>query len=373
MSGTSLDGIDAALLITDGQRVVAHGPALTQPYPDSLRRALRRHLGRRPDASSTGLIDDVTRRHVAAVAQVLAAAGRTANDIDVVGFHGQTVWHRPDLGETIQIGDGQSLADATDITVVADFRHADVAAGGEGAPLAPLYHAALAGPLAKPVAILNLGGVGNVTWIGAGDDHDDADAVPLLAFDTGPGNALIDDWVRRRLGRSFDDGGRVAAGGDVDRERLSAWLANPFFARPAPKSLDRDAFSHLLDDLQPLSTADGAATLAAFTAASVAAAGRHFPTAPRRWLVTGGGRHNPVLMAAIAAASGIAAEPVEAVGWRGDWLEAEAFAFLAVRSLRRWPLSLPSTTGVPAPCRGGVVYRSRATRVQAGLVSTRSR
>jgi anhydro-N-acetylmuramic acid kinase len=353
MSGTSLDGIDAALLVTDGVTVMERGPALTQPYPDDFRDRLRHLLGRRPDASSASIIDELTRRHADAVKAVLHAAKLTAAAVDVIGFHGQTVWHRPDLGETMQIGDGQDLADITGIAVVADFRSADVAAGGEGAPFAPLYHAALAAPLAKPVAVLNIGGVANVSWIGdAGADG----APTLLAFDTGPGNALIDDWVRHRAGRSFDAGGCLAAQGRVAGDRLAAWLRDPYFARPVPKSLDRDAFATLLKEVEPLTTTDGAATLAAFTVAAAAEAGVHFPAPPRRWLVTGG-RHNPVLVGGLAALSGIAADPVEAVGWRGDFLEAEAFAFLAVRSVHGLPLSLPSTTGVPAPCAGGQTFR----------------
>jgi anhydro-N-acetylmuramic acid kinase len=354
MSGTSLDGIDAALLVTDGVRVFEHGPALTHPYPDGFRDRLRRLLGRRPDPTSAPVVDELTRRHADAVAAVLHAAGLPAAEIDVIGFHCQTVWHRPDLSETIQIGDGHALADISGIAVVADFRSADVAAGGEGAPLVPLYHAALAGPLAKAVAVLNIGGVANVTWIG---DAIAGDAPALLAFDTGPGNALLDDWVRHRAGGRFDEGGRLAAEGRVDKDRLAAWLQHPYFARPVPKSLDRDAFAMLLKEIEPLATADGAATLAAFTVGAAVEASIHFPTPPRRWLVTGGGRHNPALVGGLAALSGIAADPVEAVGWRGDFLEAEAFAFLAVRSVHGLPLSLPATTGVPVPCPGGRTYR----------------
>jgi anhydro-N-acetylmuramic acid kinase len=290
----------------------------------------------------------------------MATAGVAPDAVDLVGFHGQTVLHEPAAGRTIQIGDPARLARRLGIAVVHDFRAADVAAGGQGAPLVPLYHAALARELphdvGRPLAVLNLGGVGNLTWIGA--DPGGGEDPPLIAFDTGPGNALIDDWVRTRTGRPFDDDGRLAAGGRIDAARLAAWLGHPHFLAPPPKSLDRDAFAHVLADAQDLEPADGAATLAALTAAAVAAALPLLPAPPRRWLIAGGGRRNPVLMRMLAArlsapGAPVVVEPVEAVGWRGDALEAEAFAFLAVRSVRRMPLSLPMTTGVPRPQPGG--------------------
>ena len=209
MSGTSLDGIDAALLTTDGEEVFEHGPAATFAYPEDFRQRLRTLLGGEPDPSWRPVIDELTDRHAEAVAGLLAMAGLQASAIDVVGFHGQTVWHRPEQRRTLQIGDGARLAAMTRISVVDEFRSADVAAGGQGAPLVPLYHSALAEPLDKPVAVLNLGGVANLTWIGSADSD-------LLAFDTGPGNALIDDWVSAKTGRPFDEAGRLAAAGDVD-------------------------------------------------------------------------------------------------------------------------------------------------------------
>ena len=205
MSGTSLDGIDAALLTTDGEQVFEHGPAATFAYPQSFRERLRALRGGVPDPSWRPMIDELTGRHAEAVAGLLAMTGLQASAIDVVGFHGQTIWHRPEQRRTLQIGDGTRLAALTGISVVDDFRSADVAAGGQGAPLVPLYHSALAGVLAKPLSVLNIGGVANLTWIGVGDDSD------LLAFDTGPGNALIDDWVSAKTGRPFDEAGRLAA------------------------------------------------------------------------------------------------------------------------------------------------------------------
>jgi anhydro-N-acetylmuramic acid kinase len=236
--------------------------------------------------------------------------------------------------------------------VVADFRSADVAAGGEGAPLAPLYHAALAAALPKPLAVLNLGGVGNVTWIGETEHN-------LLAFDTGPGNAMLDDWVRRHTGQPADFGGALAHSGRVSASHVARFLVAPYFARKPPKSLDRDAFAAFAPD--GLSAADGAATLTEITAAAVAAARLHFPEAAREFLVTGGGRHNPALMAALARLLGVPVRPVEAVGWDGDALEAQAFAYLAIRSARGLPLSLPGTTGAPRPISGSRLFKASVT------------
>ena len=342
MSGTSLDGIDVAVIETDGRDQVIPGPASTFPYPPQFRERLRSALG------GIGPVADVeeelTRLHAEAVERFLREHPST--EIDVVGFHGHTILHRPAERRTWQIGDGALLACSLGVDVVADFRSADVAAGGEGAPLAPLFHAALATALPKPLAVLNIGGVANVTWIGEGPD--------ILAFDTGPGNALIDDWVRRHTGAAADFDGALARAGRVSAADVAGFLASTFFDRPPPKSLDRDEFRDALP--AGLSPEDGAATLTEMTASAVAAAIRHFPALPREWLVTGGGRHNPALMEALCRLLDAPVRPVEAVGWDGDALEAQAFAYLAVRSLEGLPLSLPSTTGVPQPIRGGRLY-----------------
>ncbi len=357
MSGTSLDGVDAALLVTDGERIVDFGPALTEPYPVDFRRRMKPLLGHPPDAATWAIVDELTDRHADAVRRLLAEAGLAAADVDVVGLHGQTVWHRPVTSETVQIGDGQRLADALGCPVVGDFRAADVAAGGQGAPFAPLYHAARAADLEKPLAVVNIGGVANVTWLGP---HAPGEAPPLLAFDTGPGNALLDDWSERHLGRPVDHNGALAAAGSTDSRLLDSWLAKDYFRAPPPKSLDRDEFRALLDDLAGVSPADGAATLTALTCHAIAAAEARLPAPPLRWLICGGGRHNPTLMTCLRSALPVPVQPVEAVGWRGDYLEAEAFAVLAVRSLRGLPLSLPSTTGVPWPMTGGVRHAPTA-------------
>jgi len=355
MSGTSLDGIDAALLETDGEGVARPGPADTYAYDAAFRAQLHAVLGGKGDVAAVE--EELTVRHAAAVRRLLDRWGRAPATVDVIGFHGHTILHRPERGQTKQIGDGARLAADTGIDVVTDFRAADVAAGGEGAPFAPLYHAALAGGLPRPVVVLNLGGVANVTWIGA-------DGTPPLAFDTGPGNALLDDWAGRHGGEPCDRDGRLARAGQADRAALEAMMRHPYFDRPPPKSLDRGAFDPR--PLKGLSPADGAATLVAFTASAVAAAARHFPAPPRCWVVTGGGRRNPALMAALEAALAGDVRVAEAVRWDGDALEAQAFAYLAVRSLKGLALSLPTTTGVPRPTAGGRLFRAVSSREGTG-------
>ena len=348
MSGTSLDGIDVAAIATDGHRHVIPGPALTVPYPAAFRDRLRSVLGGVGPRSDVAAVEaELTRLHAAAITQFRAEHPDVA--VELIGFHGHTILHRPAERRTWQIGDGALLAQLTGADVVADFRSADVAAGGEGAPLAPLYHAALAANLPKPLAILNLGGVGNVTWIGPNEND-------ILAFDTGPGNALIDDWVRSHTGKSADIDGALARAGRVSAGHVARFLQNSYFDRKPPKSLDRDDFRDAMP--QGLAVADGAATLTEMTAACVAAARRHFPSPPREWLVCGGGRHNPVIMAALARLLAVPVRPVEAVGWNGDALEAQAFAYLAVRSVVGLPLSLPSTTGAPHPVCGGRLFEA---------------
>lgn len=352
MSGTSLDGIDAALVETDGRDEPRPLNFHSVPYDAGFRERLRAVLGGQGKVEAVE--QELTYRHADAVTALLAAAGVEAREVQAVGFHGQTILHAPEARRTWQIGDGAQLAELTGVPVICDFRSADVAAGGQGAPLAPLYHAARAGSLPRPLAVLNLGGVGNVTWIGAGEEE-------LVAFDTGPGNALLDDWARRHAGRPCDFDGALAAAGRVDQATLQELLRHPYFDAPPPKSLDRDAFDPAPADV--LSAEDGAATLAAFTVEAVQRALMHLPDPPLRWLVTGGGRHNPVLMQQLAARLETAVQPVEAVGWNGDALEAEAFAYLAARSLVGLPLSLPGTTGVPRPMTGGRLFNpaSRST------------
>jgi anhydro-N-acetylmuramic acid kinase len=359
MSGTSMDGVDAALIRTDGEGVLELGPAHSAPYAPEVQARFRALLTEAQRLPVNGPLPNEFRAmeaestafHAAAVSALISKSGLQPKDIVVIGYHGQTILHRPADRQTLQIGSGAALAKASGIAVVNDFRSADVRAGGQGAPLVPLYHQALVkGLRAKdPIAVLNIGGVANVTYVAP-------DGI-LLAFDTGPGNALIDDWARQNTGRGVDLDGKLASLGRVDNARLKAMLDKDWFAKPGPKSLDRLDFT--LDAITGLSPEDGAATLTAFTAATVAEAIQHFPERPERWIVCGGGRRNPVLMAMLRRTLGNNVQSAEDVGWRGDDLEAEAFAFLAVRAMRGLPLSLPTTTGVPKPLTGGVFHPAR--------------
>lgn len=347
ISGTSMDGIDVALLDGDGEIITEVGPGATYPYPGELAERLRAAVA--DPVLAAGPLDelerDVTDAHVAAVESFLAGHAIARESAALVGLHGQTVLHRPQERYTRQLCDGARAARRLGLDVVCDFRSADVAAGGEGAPLVPLYHAALAKDLERPLMFLNWGGVGNVTYLGRDGE--------ILAFDTGPANAPIDDFVRRRLGVSHDENGALAASGKVDEALVAAWMQDPYFRRPAPKSLDRNHFRSLIAGADELSDADGAATLAAFTVEATAAAAALAPEAPRRWLVCGGGRRNATLMARLARRLAVPVEPIETIGQDGDFVEAACFAHLALRSRRGLPLSLPSTTGAPRPIPGG--------------------
>jgi len=357
MSGTSLDGVDAALLDTDGEGAARPGPSLTLPYDRDTRALLRGALeaarGLTRETPVPGSIREaervLTEKHAEAVEALLQQAGLAAKDVSLLGFHGQTILHRPEQGWTWQIGDGALLAKLTGIAVINDFRSADVAAGGEGAPLMPLYHAVRAreAGLAEPVVVVNIGGVAQVTYI-QGDT--------VLAFDTGPGNAPIDDWMQRHTGKPVDEGGAFAKSGTVDRHALSRMLAHDYFARLPPKSLDRMDFG--MEAVEALSPADGAATLTAFTAASLARAREHFPHKAATWIVSGGGRHNKTLMAMLKARVNAPVLSAEEAGWNGDALEAEGFAYLAMRSKLGLPLSLPTTTGVKEPMTGGKFWKA---------------
>lgn len=362
MSGTSLDGIDAAILVTDGETVTEFGPAISIPYDDKFKLRLKEAVARAPaligprhgpeDRAILELELDLSEAHGRAVRAVLEQAGVGPGEIDLIGFHGQTLYHAPETGLTWQLGDGSQLAGMTGIDVVGEFRHNDMAAGGQGAPLAPVYHlAAIRGRTPhKRILVLNIGGVANLTWIDF-----TGDPPQMLAFDTGPGNALLDDWICTMTGQAFDAGGKVARRGRPDHRRIDLALRDAYFGRPAPKSLDRNAFS--LDLVEGLDLEDGAATLAAFTVAAVKRACALLPAAPEICFVSGGGRHNPVLMAGLHEALSLPVQPVEAIGLRGDSLEAELMAFLAVRSLRGLPITFPETTGVKLPCTGGRLHR----------------
>lgn len=363
MSGTSLDGIDLAILKTDGESFIEHGPTHFVPYTRDLkvfiRRAIKAALEGRDSAADIGkAAGEVTEAHQIAVVELLEKAGMKRTQIDVIGFHGQTILHRPkrgaeSIGRTWQIGDGATLATETKIDVISDFRAADIAEGGEGAPFSPVYHAAMVRALNPDgsVGVINLGGVANITYVPrSGGDLD------LIAFDCGPGNGLVDQWMELKMGAAMDTDGALARTGQVHSDVLRLMLLNPFIRRKPPKSLDRYDFK--LEPALGLSAADGAATLTAFTAACVRSSIPHLPEAPSDWIVVGGGRRNPAMMEALKKAIDADIYDAESVGWRGDFLEAECFAYLAVRSLRKLPLSFPRTTRVPRPMRGGVHHRA---------------
>ncbi len=348
MSGTSLDGVDAALVETDGDRIMGFGPTGYRAYSGAERAVLRAGLGQWTGQAVTqaGAIVDAAHRDLLS----------GFDGVDLVGFHGQTLAHDPRGRGTLQVGDGAALAQDLGLPVVWDFRSDDVAMGGEGAPLAPFFHFACAKWIGAtaPLAFLNLGGVGNVTFV------DPTRAAPeqsgaLLAFDTGPANAPINDLVQARLGAEMDVDGRIAAGGQVETGALELFLAEPYFTRMPPKSLDRNDFAEMIGLVSELSDGDAVATLTAMCAAAVAQGMTHCPQPPSRVLVTGGGRHNPVLMQMLAVSLDCPVAPVEAVGLDGDMLEAQAFAYLAVRVARGLPTSCPGTTGVGACVGGGMV------------------
>ncbi|UXC91597.1 anhydro-N-acetylmuramic acid kinase [Sphingobium sp. RSMS] len=353
MSGTSRDGIDAALIETDGEGASKGIAFHAMPYGEGFRLRLAEACGRAMAMDRPGfeplihaVEEELTELHVEAVSDLLARSGHVTQDVAVIGFHGHTVAHRPEWRWTWQIGDGAALAGAFGIPVVADLRSADVAAGGQGAPLLPVYHRALAHDLPKPVAVLNLGGVANITAVAADGE--------IVAFDTGMASGLIDNWMQSHGDRSFDENGATAAGGRVDEDRLAHMLADPWFAVPPPKSIDREAFT--IDAVRGLPLADGAATLTAFSAAAVSRGLGHLAERPKRIYVAGGGRHNATLMRMLGDYTGAEVRPVDDLGWDGDALEAQGFAYMAVRHMKGLPISFPGTTGAPRPMTGGVLF-----------------
>lgn len=355
MSGTSRDGIDAALVLTDGDGAVRPLAFVSRPYDPSTRAMIAAACDvamslphRQPHPIIRECDAHVTARHGEMLAELFAAAGVAPKEVAVVGFHGHTVAHRADRGWTWQIGDGRVLADRFGIDTIVDMRLADMAGGGQGAPLLPVYHRAVFGDTQQDVAVLNLGGVANLTWLGRDGT--------LLAFDCGMASALIDDWMAEYCGKPFDEGGAFAATGRVDAATLARMLDHPYFAKPLPKSLDRADFG--IDPVRHLSPADGAATLTAFSAQAVARGLDLLPGRAKRIVVAGGGRRNATLMAMIAERSGVPAIAAEELGWDGDAIEAQGFAYMAVRHVLGYPITFPGTTGVSEATVGGRMVRS---------------
>lgn len=357
MSGTSLDGIDAALIKSDGVRVERFGIPLNRIYSKQERGTLKDALREarcevRPTEKNTHINETeqmITDLHVVVVKKLIAQNNLLPEDIDVIGFHGQTLLHGPDEGWSWQIGDGKRLSQELGIPVVSDLRGFDVANGGQGAPLLPVYHRSLfAGrDVNYPVALINFGGVANITWIG-GEGPDD-----LIAFDTGPANALLDDWIRKNTDQIYDVDGKISAKGHIHEDLIDKWMDNNYFKLPPPKSLDRDDFN--VDEVNALSLEDGAATLAAFSVECLKFASGQCSQAINNWYVCGGGAHNPTIMAMLNDALGGDVEPVNAIGFDGDFIEAEGFAYMAVRRLYDLPITFPGTTGISKPSTGGIL------------------
>lgn len=361
MSGTSMDGIDVAMIATDGRAVVERGPFLAVPYEPAFRdrlkaaldtaKAIRRREQRPGDLAA--LERELTSRHAQAIQIFLNKHKLLPADIDVIGFHGQTVLHRPDEALTVQVGDGPLLAKETGIDVVYDMRANDMAHGGQGAPLVPVYHAALAARFEaadRPVCFVNIGGISNLTFIGRDGG--------IVAFDSGPGNTLIDQWVEAHAGIPFDQGGMIASEGGVIAALAERYLSSPFFTAETRRSLDRNDFQPPAPDEAGLH--DGARTLAHVTAAGILKSAGHLPERPKRYIVCGGGRLNRIVMddlRLMAAAQGATVSTAEEVGLDGDAMEAEAWAYLAVRSLQGLPLTFPGTTGAKEAVTGGALAR----------------
>ncbi|GLQ34261.1 anhydro-N-acetylmuramic acid kinase [Amylibacter marinus] len=349
MSGTSLDGVDGAVCITDGQKILGFEGGYYRPYSDQERAVLHGQLGKWPEGGGFDQAQEIIHKaHIEVIAHF--------PDADIIGFHGQTLNHDPKQGRTFQLGDGAALAHATGRRVVWDFRSEDVAAGGQGAPLAPFFHFACAKTLGlrTPIAFLNLGGVGNVSWIDPSKPNPDS-AGAILAFDTGPANAPINDFVAQRLSVEFDKDGGLAASGQVNTAALEQFFKHPYFETKPPKSLDRNDFADIQDVVSDLNSADGAATLTAIATSSAYAAQMYFAEDPSRWLVCGGGRKNTTIMTALRQMLTGSVDAVEAVGFDGDMFEAQAFGFLAARVVNGLPTSAPSTTGCPTPICGGQI------------------
>jgi len=358
MSGTSMDGIDAAIIETDGETIGRFGPTCASTFNPEQRHLLMRaiedarqlkHREARPGVLAQAE-EFITQAHSEVAIELMKQEGLAPGDIDIIGFHGQTVFHKPEAGLTIQIGDGAKLAALTGIDVVSDFRAADMVAGGQGAPLAPVFHQALlhyAGFNGGGVCV-NIGGISNISWISQSAD--------MIAFDTGPGNVLLDAWCQRHLDQPFDRDGVLSSSGEVNEDVLKQLLDNPYFNKPPPKSLDKTSFDLTL--LAPLSVEDGAATLAAFTAQTIAMSQAHMPEVPPKWIICGGGRLNAAIMRQLQQRIEASVISAEAAGFNGDDVEAQAFGYLAVRTLRGLPLTFPGTTGVATPTCGGAIHRA---------------
>ena len=367
MSGSSHDGVDAALIKTDGHQHIETIMSVSIPYARELRNrlgevaGLDELMGEEASAKLTAVEDTLTRTLNSAIYELLAKSGMNQAKVDFIGYGGHIIQHDPAKGICRQIGNAQMIADEFAIPVITEFRKEDVAAGGQGAPLTPIYHHARAAGLEKPLGIVDMGGVAHLTYLG---EHGE-----IIAFDSGPANALIDDWMYQKTGKDFDENGETAKKGRVDVDLLKKWLGHDYFKRDHKKSLGRNDFKFVMDDLQNHSLEDGAATLTAFTVDSVLKSLDIFPQPPTRWLIAGGGRRNEFMMYAMMCKFDVSVEPFEAAGINGDAVEAESFAYLAVRRFLGEPISFPTTTGVPSPMTGGTMYEPTAKADEGPLLA----
>jgi len=358
MSGTSLDGVDAAIIKTDGNQITRFGKACHISYTVEQREQLQEafaHAKREnnPNVRSNSILiaeGVINRLHLDAINEIISINQLQKNDIEVIGFHGQTLLHKPEKGWSWQIGDGSELAENTGIKVVNDFRRFDVENGGQGAPLVPIFHRALLpnDETDFPIALLNIGGVANLTWFNGRDPND------MVAFDTGPGNALLDDWIRKHSDLPYDKDGEISSKGNVQEILVNDLMNHDYFKEMPPKSLDRDAFD--VSSLSMLSVEDGAATLIAFTVNAIKMAEVMCPDFVKKWYVCGGGAHNPTMMQMLSDELYGDVESISSIGFDGDYVEAEAFAYLAVRKLYNLPITFPGTTGINEPSTGGKVH-----------------
>ena len=350
MSGTSLDGVDAALIKTDGYSYIDRGPAISLQYDVRFRKRLRAILGSKSYDVNVSLISkDLTKFHVFAIEKLFDKYNLSKKDIDLIGFHGHTLSHNPKKHQTFQIGDPEFLANSLGIDVISDMRSADLLAGGQGAPLTPLYHQACSKNLELPIGILNIGGIANITWIGKNC---------IKAFDTGPGNSIIDDWINIKSKLLYDNKGELSKKGKVSKKIVDSALKHPYLRFNPPKSLDRLDFTVSMIP-SSFTIEDGAATAVEIVVKSIILGIDALPSKLTKLFVTGGGRHNLAIMEKLQDYLEINVQPVETLGWRGDYMEAEAFGYLAVRSLKGLPLSLPSTTGCNSPTSGGVLTKPK--------------
>lgn len=362
MSGTSADGIDAAIILTDGCHILDQGPGLSVAYDAAFQSRLKACFGQETLSAEIQDVERILTYYHSDVVRRLQTD--FPHPLAVIGFHGQTIFHAPP--KTWQIGDGELLAQLTGIDVVYDMRQNDVQHRGQGAPLVPVFHRGLVADIGQPVVVANIGGVANLTYVDCDStDKSMSHEGELIAFDTGPGGALLDDWIQRHFNQSYDTDGKICTQGTIFWPLVNQWLAHDYFAKSYPKSLDRNQFQCVVADLGALSGADGAATLAAFTAASLASGVKMLPKIPACLYLTGGGRHHVFMVALLERLlpqTKIAM--VDALGVNGDWLEAQAWAYLAVRSLYGLPFSFPLTTGVEKPLSGGTHVKNKMGKME---------